>query len=65
MVECSRYINLVKIPSENSDLLLAKALQDGVYPRSTLLRKMVAILEAEHLARMACANVSHFVGRQL
>ena len=58
MIECSRHINLVKVPAENSDMLLSKAIQEAGYHRKILLRQLVDILEGDHLARLACANVS-------
>ncbi len=60
MIECSRHINLVKVPAENSDLLLTRAIQDASYQRRVLLRRLVEILEADHLARLAFANVGHY-----
>lgn len=58
MVECSRHINLVKVPAENSDILLSRVIQEASYQRRILLRRLVEILEADHLARLAFANVS-------
>lgn len=58
MIECARHINLVKIPAENSELLLNRAIQEASYQRRALLRRLINILEADHLARLTYANVS-------
>ncbi len=65
MVECSRHINLVKVPAENSDILLSRVIQEAGYQRKVLLRRLVEILEADHLARLSFTNVSQLSGTEL
>lgn len=58
MVECSRHVNLVRMPAENSDSLLERVVGEAGYHQRALLSRLLRILEGDHLARLACANVS-------
>ena len=58
MVECSRHVNLVRVPVEKSDPLLERVLGEVGHRQRELLSRLVRILEGDHLARLACANVS-------
>lgn len=58
MVECSRHVNLVRVPAEKSDPLLERVLGEVGHRQRELLSRLVRILEGDHLARLACTNVS-------
>lgn len=58
MVECSRHVNLVRVPAENSDSLLERVVGEAGYHQRALLSRLIRILEGDYLARLACANVS-------
>lgn len=60
MVECSRHVNLVRMPAENSDSLLERVLGETGYHQRTLLSRLIRILEGDHLARLAYADVSEW-----
>ena len=57
MVECARHINLVRSPADNSDMLLDRVMTGCSYQQKTLLQKLYKLLQNEHLARLAMANV--------
>ena len=58
MVECSRHVNLVRVPAENSDSLLERVVGEAGYHQRALLSRLIRILEGDYLARLACTNVS-------
>ena len=57
MMECVKHLNLVKIPPENSDLLLEKALLECGLHQRRLLSTLLRILQGDHLARLTCQQV--------
>ena len=61
MVECSRHVNLVRKPAENSDSPLERVLGETGYQQRMLLSQLIRILEGDHLARLACADVSEWL----
>ena len=58
MLECVKHLNLVKIPPENSDLLLEKVLLECGFQQRRLLSTLLRILQGDHLARLTCQQVS-------
>ena len=65
MVECSRHVNLVRVPAEKSDPLLERVLGEVGHRQRELLSRLVRILEGDHLARLACTNVSELCENSL
>lgn len=57
MMECVKHLNLVKIPPENSDLLLEKVLLECGFQQRRLLSTLLRILQGDHLARLTCQKV--------
>ena len=57
MMECVKHINLVKVPPENSDLLLEKVLLECGFQQRRLLSTLLRILQGDHLARLTCKQV--------
>ena len=57
MMECVKHLNLVKIPPENSDLLLEKVLLECGFQQRRLLSTLLRILQGDHLARLTCQQV--------
>lgn len=57
MMECVKHINLVKVPPENSDVLLEKVLLECGYQQRRLLSTLLRILQGDHLARLASEQV--------
>ena len=57
MMECVKHLNLVKVPPENSDLLLEKVLLECGYQQRRLLSTLLRILQGDHLARLSCKQV--------
>ena len=60
MMECVKHLNLVKVPPENSDLLMEKVLLECGFQQRRLLSTLLRILQGDHLARLTCQQV----GRQ-
>jgi hypothetical protein len=60
MVECARHVNLVKVPTETSDseTVIGRMLSECDHRQRTLLKQLIAILEGDKLARLACVSVS-------
>lgn len=58
MMECVKHLNLVKIPPENSDLLLEKVLLECGFHQRRLLSTLLRILQGDHLARLTCQEVT-------
>lgn len=60
MVECARYVNLVRVPMETSDseALIGRALAECDVRQQSLLKQLISILEADKMARLAYACVS-------
>ena len=60
MVECSRHVNLVKVPANatESEALISRTLQECDYRQRSLLKQLVGILEGDKLARLSCTSVS-------
>ena len=61
MMECVKHLNLVKIPPENSDLLLEKVLLECGFQQRRLLSTLLRILQGDHLARLTCQQVGWLV----
>lgn len=63
MVECSRHVNLVKVPTDisESEALIGRTLQECDYKQRGLLKQLIGILEGDRLARLACMSVSMIV----
>jgi hypothetical protein len=59
MMECVKHLNLVKIPPENSDLLLEKVLLECGFQQRRLLSTLLRILQGDHLARLTCQQAVH------
>ena len=59
MMECVKHLNLVKIPPENSDLLLEKILLECGFQQRRLLSTLLRILQGDHLARLTYQQVTH------
>ena len=59
MMECVKHLNLVKVPPENSDLLLEKVLLECGFQQRRLLSTLLRILQGDHLARLTCQQVTH------
>ena len=57
MMECVKHINLVKVPPENSDVLLEKVLLECGYQQRRLLSTLLRILQGDHLARLTSEQV--------
>ena len=57
MMECVKHLNLVKVPPENSDLLLEKVLLECGFQQRRLLSTLLRILQGDHLARLTCQQV--------
>lgn len=63
MVECARHVNLVKVPTEaaDSEAVIGRTLSECDYRQRALLKQLIAILEGDKLARLACASVSFHI----
>ena len=63
MVECARYVNLVRVPMEISDseALIDRAMAECDVRQQSLLKQLIGILEADKLARLAHACVSMII----
>lgn len=57
MMECVKHLNLVKVPPENSDLLMEKVLLECGFQQRRLLSTLLRILQGDHLARLTCQQV--------
>ncbi len=59
MVECTRHVNLVKVPTEasESEALIGRTLSECDHKQRSLLKQLVGILEGDRLSRLACTAV--------
>ena len=60
MVECARHVSLVKVPTDplESEAVISRTLSECDHRQRTLLKQLMAILEGDKLARLACVSVS-------